>query len=139
MQSISDSPSDNSSDDARRTCPKCGLRMSSLLHDKHSCCYICRGQECTADNKCMECNEWEEAEFQRYAKHRKALESKSKARKSKSKSEDKASSGVTNRSASGVENVNTQSGMSEEQVRKLIADQFSLLTESCCINGREFC
>ena len=34
---------DSASDDARRTCPKCAVRMSSLYYDKHSTCSACRG------------------------------------------------------------------------------------------------
>ena len=46
------------SDDARRTCPKCGLRMSSLAYNKLSFCSNFSGQECTSNDKYIECSSW---------------------------------------------------------------------------------
>ena len=37
--------------DVRRKCSMCLGRMSSIKHDKHSLCVICRGGECTLGNK----------------------------------------------------------------------------------------
>ena len=74
--------SDESNDpDARRNCSMCKSRMSSMKHDKHSLCITCRGGECSFGNKCQECLTWSKEEFEKYVKHRKALESKSRARK----------------------------------------------------------
>ena len=53
----------------RRKCPGCSTRMSSLLHDMHSKCNICRGAECDVDNKCSECAGWTEEDFSKYIKH----------------------------------------------------------------------
>ena len=33
----------------------CGRRMSSLSYDHHSICSVCRGFDCTLDNRCEEC------------------------------------------------------------------------------------
>ena len=33
--------------DHRRTCDHCKTRMSSLLHDRHSICNVCRGFVCS--------------------------------------------------------------------------------------------
>ena len=35
-------------------CP-CGKRVSSLTHDFLSLCIICRGIDCSTDNRCVEC------------------------------------------------------------------------------------
>ena len=32
---------------ARRSCPRCGRRMSSLKFDKHTFCVICRDVKCS--------------------------------------------------------------------------------------------
>ena len=39
-----------------RRCP-CGRRMSSLQHDFHSVCIVCRGVDCDTDHRCPECND----------------------------------------------------------------------------------
>ena len=33
--------------DYRQTCDRCKTRMSSLLHDRHSICNVCRGFVCS--------------------------------------------------------------------------------------------
>ena len=40
---------------ARRSCPRCGRRMSSLKFDKHTFCVICR---CSLSTRCKECKTW---------------------------------------------------------------------------------
>ena len=35
--------------ESSRTCLSCSLRMSSMLHDRHSVCMTCRGGDCTFD------------------------------------------------------------------------------------------
>ena len=69
------SSDDNNDTDARRNCSMCSNRMSSKRHDKHSLCVTCRGGECSFGNKCQECLKWSKEEFDKYIKHRKALES----------------------------------------------------------------
>ena len=53
-----DSSADFSDLDSRRTCDLCKTRMSSLLHDKHSVCVVCRGFDCSLDKHCIECESW---------------------------------------------------------------------------------
>ena len=49
---------DAASQDARRTCPDCNIRMSSLKFDLHSICSTCRGNDCNNESKCSECSDW---------------------------------------------------------------------------------
>ena len=35
----------------------CGRRMSSLQHDFHSTCVVCRGVDCDTDHTCPECKD----------------------------------------------------------------------------------
>ena len=55
--------------------------MASLHYDKHSLCSSCRGGDCDWGNKCSECLSWSKEEFDKFIKHRKALDAKSKNRK----------------------------------------------------------
>ena len=59
-----------------RRCP-CGRRMSSLTHDYHSCCIICRVLDCTLDQRCDECLFFSDVQFKAYIKHQKSLKRKS--------------------------------------------------------------
>ena len=86
MSSKEELPSTPSSDDsqekeARRSCNVCRSRMSSLHFDMHSLCSVCRGGDCSPGNKCKECLMWSKEEFEKYFKHKKALESKNRGRK----------------------------------------------------------
>ena len=40
---------------ARRSCPRCGRRMSALKFDKHTFCVICRDVKCSLSTRCKEC------------------------------------------------------------------------------------
>ena len=71
--------------DSRRTCPTCNIRMSSILHDKHTLCISCRGNECAFDNRCSECSAWTDDVMHKYVKHRKSLDSKSRKNKKSDK------------------------------------------------------
>ena len=72
--------SDNSSSSAAapppagkvRRCP-CGRRMSSLTHDFHSVCVICRNRDCDMENRCDECNDVPDDVIQTYVRHRQSL------------------------------------------------------------------
>ena len=66
--------------------------MSSLLHDSHTDCVACRGNDCSLDKRCLECEAWSEEVMTKYVKYRKSLDSKSKVRKEKkTSSSDQAS------------------------------------------------
>ena len=43
---------------ARRSCPHCGRRMSSLQFYKHTVCVVCRDVKCSLDTRCKECKAW---------------------------------------------------------------------------------
>ena len=43
---------------ARRSCPRCGRRMSALQFDKHTFCVVCRDIKCSLDTRCKECKAW---------------------------------------------------------------------------------
>ena len=78
--------------DSRRNYVTCKTRMSSLLHDSHKICSVCRGFDCSLDKQCTECEAWSEEVMNKYVKYRKSLDSKSKAKKEKkTSSSDQAS------------------------------------------------
>ena len=57
MDSASAQPVDP---DARRTCPECRKRMSSMIHDAHTLCISCSGLDCDLGNSCDVCIDWSE-------------------------------------------------------------------------------
>ena len=71
----SDSATDLTDLDSRRTYQTCNIRMSSILPDKHTLCTSCRGNECTINNKCFECSAWTDDVMHKYVKRRKSLDS----------------------------------------------------------------
>ena len=95
--------------------------MSSLLHDRHSICNVCRGfvrsfEKCSDD--CMN----------KYLKHMRSLESKSKSRKAKklmdvSDQGSHSASGVS--SVKSTESASASSGISEARVVEIVNSQFS--------------
>ena len=68
---------DGASQDARRSCPNCSIRMSSFKYVLHYVCSSCRGQDCNMDNECHECNGWPLGIFMKYIKHKKDIDRKS--------------------------------------------------------------
>ena len=82
---------DASTMDSRHNGVTCKNRMSSLLHDSHKICSVCRGFDCSLDKRCSECEAWSEEVMTKYVKYRKSLDSKSKAKKEKTSSSDQAS------------------------------------------------
>ena len=80
--STSSTPTTSAATDvsARRSCPCCGHRMSSLQFDKHTLCVVCRDIKCSLDTKCKECKAWLKEFMLGYVKHQRTLVSK--ARKS---------------------------------------------------------
>ena len=119
-------------DDARRSCPKCNTRMSSLFYDKHSICYSCRKTECNIDKKCTECSLWSDDEFARFIKHKKSLDSKSKNRKAKKSEEGlaRASSSESVVSPSGAENLSSRASLDESRILELISSQMNVFAKS---------
>ena len=63
---------------ARRTCPRCTRRMSSLKYDKHSLCVACRDVKCSVEVRSSECRSWSKDFMQGYVKHQRSLVSKGK-------------------------------------------------------------
>ena len=63
---------------ARRSCPRCGRRMSSLQFDKHTFCVICRGMKCSLATRCKECKAWSKEFMLGYVKHQRSLVTKGK-------------------------------------------------------------
>ena len=66
--------------EVRHSCTFCRSRMNSLTYDKHSLCGSCRGRECCISNKCDECCNWSEQEYDRFIKHCNSLYSSSMSR-----------------------------------------------------------
>ena len=58
---------------ARRTCPRCTCRMSSLKFDKHSLCVACRDVKCSIEVRCAECRSWSKDFMSRCVKHQRSL------------------------------------------------------------------
>ena len=59
--------------DAKRTCPECGKRMSSLTLDSHALCISCRSLDHDLDERCDVCIAWSEEVRKCYCKHRQSL------------------------------------------------------------------
>ena len=63
---------------ARRSCPRCGRRMSSLKFDKHTFCVICRDVKCSLSTRCKECKAWSKDFMLGYVRHQRTLVTKGK-------------------------------------------------------------
>ena len=62
----------------RRSCPRCGRRMSSLQFDKHTVCDVCRDMKCSLATRCKECKAWSKEFMLGYVKHQHSLVAKGK-------------------------------------------------------------
>ena len=116
--------------DSRRNCVTCKTRISSLLHDSNKICSVCRGFDCSLDERCSECEAWSEEGMTKYVKYRKSLDSKSKAKK-----EEKTSfSDQASLSSSRDSNVSLSSAasawVSEAKVTELISSQLGQFSAS---------
>ena len=114
--------------DSRRTSDRCKTRMSSLLHDRHSICNVCRGFVCSLEKCCVECESWSDDCMNKYLKHMRSLESKSKSSKAKKPMDvsDQGSHpafGVS--SVKSTESASASSGISEARVVEIVNSQFS--------------
>ena len=61
---------------ARRSCPRCTRRISSLQFDKHTLCVACRDVKCSLETRCKECRSWSKEFMLGYVKHQRSLVSK---------------------------------------------------------------
>ena len=63
---------------ARRSCPRCGRRMSALQFDKHTFCVVCRDIKCSLATRSKECKAWSKDFMLGYVKHQRTLVSKAR-------------------------------------------------------------
>ena len=75
--------------DSRRNCPICNIRMSSMNYDLHTRCSTCRGKDCQENDKCTECEQWTQEVFNKYIRHKRSLEKKSKSKERKKERDNK--------------------------------------------------
>ena len=91
-----DDPSKKSSKIVWRTCVLCTTRLSELCYDTHTKCEACRGQVCSADSFCIECEGWS-ADFRKlYLKHKHSLFTKRVSKKNRKEGKSKGKSPRTN-------------------------------------------
>ena len=79
-----------------RTCMLCSTRLSELCYDTHTLCEACRGQVCSSDSFCKECENWS-ADFRKlYLRHKNSLLAKrvSKKNRKEGRSKDKSTLNV---------------------------------------------
>ena len=95
--------SDASDLNSQRTCDRCKTKMSSLLRDRHSICNACHGFVCTFEKRCVEIEQWSDECMNKYLKHMRSLESKSKSRKAKKHSDQGSHSASGDSSVRGDE------------------------------------
>ena len=126
--------------DSRHFCPDCNSRMSSLIYDKHKICNCCCGQDCTYDNKCIECSLWTDDVFEKYFKHRKTLKSKIKSKQAHKNTSSKPLGKSLMGKVQGVPSMTNESipvGISEDRVKASIADSFFELSSSFASSVQE--
>ena len=91
-----DDPSRKSSKIVWRTCVLCTTRLSELCYDTHTKCEACRGQVCSADSFCSECEGWS-ADFRKlYLKHKRSLFTKRVSKKNRKEGKSKGKSPGSN-------------------------------------------
>ena len=75
-----------------RTCMLCSTRLSELCYDTHTLCEACRGQVCTSDSFCKECESWSDDFRKLYLRHKNSLLMKrvSKKNRKEGRSKDKS-------------------------------------------------
>ena len=74
----------------------CTTRLSELCYDTHTKCEACRGQVCSADSFCIECEGWS-ADFRKlYLKHKHSLFTKRVSKKNRKEGKPKGKSPSTN-------------------------------------------
>ena len=105
--------------------------MSSILHDRHSKCIKCCGNECSLENRCSDCESWSTDVMSKYVKHCKSLDSKSGKSKKSDESALRSSSGES--SSAPLDSAGSHSdsgGIFEARVLELISNSMSQLSDS---------
>ena len=75
-----------------RTCMLCTTRLSELCYDTHTKCEACRGQVCSSDSFCVECEGWS-ADFRKlYLRHKHSLFTKRVSKKNRKEGKSKSKS-----------------------------------------------
>ena len=70
----------------------CSTRLSELCYDTHTKCEACRGQVCSSDSFCIECEGWS-AEFRKlYLRHKHSLFTKRVSKKNRKEGKSKSKS-----------------------------------------------
>ena len=70
----------------------CTTRLSELCYDTHTKCEACRGQVCSADSFCVECEGWS-ADFRKlYLRHKHSLYTKRVSKKNRKEGKSKGKS-----------------------------------------------
>ena len=110
---------------ARRSCPRCGRRMSSLQFDKHTLCVVCRDIKCSLDTRCKECKAWSKEFMLGYVKHQRYLVSKAK-KSTPSSSPSPPVTAVTTAPVVSLPSVT----FSEDRIRQLMHSMFQKLMYS---------
>ena len=105
------------------------------MHDKHTLCISCRGNECAIDNRFSECSAWTDDVMHKYVKHRKSLDSKSHKNKKSDKEKDDSfscsSSVESNVTPLGsIDSHSSGGGLSEARVLELFSSSIGQLSES---------
>ena len=73
-----------------RTCILCTTRLSELCYDTHTKCEACRGQICSSDSFCVECESWS-ADFRKlYLRHKHSLYTKRVSKKNRKEGKSKS-------------------------------------------------
>ena len=87
-----DDQSKKSSKMVWRTCILCTTRLSELCYDTHTKCEACRGQVCSSDSFCVECEGWS-ADFRKlYLRHKHSLYTKRVSKKNRKEGKSKSKS-----------------------------------------------
>ena len=121
VSSASSTPTTSAAADvsARRSCPSCGCRMSSLQFDKHTHCVVCRDIKCSLETRCKECKAWSKDFMLGNVEHWRTLVSK--ARKSTTASS--PSPPVTAVTTASVVSLPSET-FSEDRLRQLMHSMF---------------
>ena len=70
----------------------CSTRLSELCYDTHTKCEACRGQVCSSDSFCVECEGWS-ADFRKlYLRHKHSLFTKRVSKKNRKEGKSKSKS-----------------------------------------------
>ena len=75
-----------------RTCMLCSTRLSELCYDTHTKCEVCRGQVCSSDSFCVECEGWSADLRKLYLRHKHSLFTKRVSKKNRKEGKSKSKS-----------------------------------------------